>query len=331
MKKNNDFKDRYIVEFQKDHFTHSRSSHGMDKSPTAYSIKNQEERIIFDDIPLLSIDSSEDDENSVEEFAKYFSIDNDDVVRLDESQIILREVKAALECLIDGTLSQENEQSQITNLPTKHPLQMSDKGKHFKNKKVRFSIPAEGRHPLTCSFVCETIHPKTEARPYMQFLYNLGFDLCLQQNPNDNNYLTEVNKTLLKKRNAVFHRDHVYSCKYCSFQTDTIHVMDHHYRTPHTLSNLVRYGDKYRCTYCSLQTFRLPELRRHMEKKHGYILTHERPVRRYQCNYCPYESDHKNNLVKHNNRCRIEQERTRMANNLLAPSGQFKRNNNRQV
>ena len=158
------------------------------------------------------------------------------------------------------------------------------------------------------------------SKPYAQFLYHLGFDLCLEQTLPENYSLSERERQTLIKHNQIFHQYPKYSCKYCSFQTNTIHVLDYHYRTPHISSN-----KKYRCTYCSFRTFRLSELRRHLHRKHDYTLVSEPSLRRYLCSFCLYETDEKIHFIKHNKRCQVEQTRTCLANNLLTPLDQLTR------
>jgi len=295
----------------------------MDKSHTLYSIKNPEQIITFDESLLQSVNKHHN-ENLSHEFARYFSIDDDDVVLLDQSQVIQHEVKSVLNNLINNILNRENHESQIINLFGKRSLDFNNEKDYLLNKKVRFNIPnEEEQQPSTSLFVSETIHSTNRSKPYAQFLYNLGFDLCLEQTLNANTYLSETRKQILIKRNKVFHQYPTYSCKYCSFRTDTIHAINHHYRTPHTLPNSGYPHRKYRCTYCLFETYRLPVLRRHFERKHGSQLISEHSSRRYLCSYCSYESDDKSNFNKHNNRCQIEQTRTRLANNLLAPFDQL--------
>jgi hypothetical protein len=300
----------------------------MDESQRIYVLKNQENKIIFLENSLQT-NNEYSNENSPENFAN-FSIDNDDVVLLDPLQVILYDVKIVLNHLIDNVLIHENPQSQIRTLPNKRSLNVTNENECLSNKKVRFNIHDDEHQVLNYLFVSETLPSTNQSKPYTQFLHNLGFDLCLEQNLDDNNYLSQIQKQTLINYNQIFHQYQIYSCKYCSFQTDTIHAMDHHYRTPHTLSNSTYHNDKYRCTYCLFQTFRLPELRRHFEKKHGFTLITEQSFRRYRCTYCSYESDDKNNFMKHNNRCQILQTQTRIANNLLAPYDQLNRTINTQ-
>ncbi|CAF2853759.1 unnamed protein product [Rotaria sp. Silwood2] len=299
----------------------------MDEFHISYSIKNPDARIIFNENSLKVKDEYHNG-HSPEEFIKYFSIDddNDDIVRLDETQIIQYEVQCILNQLINNIINQENNQCQIKNLQYKRSLEFNNNDEYLNKKKVRFNLPNDEQQSLECLFVSETFPSTNQLKPYTKFLYNLGFDLCLNENFNDNNHLSQTQKQILIKQNDVFYHNQIYSCKYCSFKTNTIHVMDHHYRTPHILSNSMYNYKKYRCTYCSFQTFRLPELRRHVERKHGHILITEPSLRHYRCCYCSYETDDKNNFLKHNNRCQIDQERTRMANNLLAPFDQSNRN-----
>ncbi|CAF0795611.1 unnamed protein product [Rotaria sordida] len=301
----------------------------MDEFYKSYSIKNQDARIIFDD-KSLKINDGYYNEHSGEEFVRYFSIDDDDIVRLDQTQIIYYDVKCTLNYLIDNIINQENTQCQITNLQHKRSLELNN-DEYLSKKKVRFNISNDEQQSLKCLFVSENFQNKTQLRPYTKFLYNLGYDLCLNEYLNENNYLSESQKQILIKQNEVFYHNSLYSCKYCSFKSNTIHVMDYHYRTPHTLTHSIDHHRKYRCTYCSYQTFRLPELRRHLERKHGYILITEPSFHRYRCCYCSYETDEKNHFLKHNNRCQIDQERTRIANNLLQPFDQSNRNINQQI
>jgi hypothetical protein len=291
----------------------------MDEFDRIYSIKS-----VFNEHLL-----SRNHENISEEFARYFSID-DDIVLLDQSEIIFDEVKIVLNELLNKIQDREHNRSQILNFLRKHSLDFNNEEDYPLNKKVRFNIPDDKQQqsPSTHLFVSEKLQSiNPSAKPYTQFLSNLGFDLCLEQNLEDetNHHLSETDKQTLIKHNQIFHQYPIHSCKYCSFQTNTIHVMDYHYRTPH-----IYHHDKYRCTYCSFRTFRLSELRRHAHRKHHYSLISEPSIRRYQCVYCSYETDEKNHFFKHNKRCQIEQTRTCMANNLLAPSDheQFNRNIN---
>ncbi|CAF3920184.1 unnamed protein product [Adineta steineri] len=298
----------------------------MDESYGLYSIKNREQIITFDENLLQSV-NGHDDENSYEDFPRCFSIDHDDVVLLDQSQIISHEVKSTLNNLLNNIQNSGIQQSQIISLSNKRSLDNSNHHDRLLNKKVRFNIPDdEQNQQLNSLFISENFHSINQSKPCTQFLYNLGFDLCLEHNLNDNNHLSEIQKQTLIKRNKVFHQYKIYSCKYCSFRTNTIYALKHHYQTPHTVFNSTYSHKKYRCTYCSFKTFRIPLLRRHFERRHGYQLITEHSIRRYSCSFCYYESDDKNSFVKHNNRCQIEQTRTRIANNLLAPFDQLSNN-----
>ncbi|CAF3324996.1 unnamed protein product [Rotaria sp. Silwood1] len=301
----------------------------MDEFHKSYSIKNQDPRIIFNENSLTTTYEYHNG-HSAEEFVKYFSIDDDDIVRLDQTQIIQYEVKCILNHLIDNIIIQENNQCQIKNIQHKRSLELNN-DEYIIRKKVRFNLPNDEQQSLTCLFVSETLPLTNQLKPYTKFLYHLGLDLCLNENLNENNYLSETQKNLLIKQNEVFYHNQMYSCKYCSFKTNTIHVMDRHYRTPHAISNSINHHKRYRCTYCSFETFRLPELRRHVERKHGHILITEPSLRRYRCCYCSYGTDDKNKFLKHNNCCQIEQERTRIANNLLQPFDQFNNNINQLI
>lgn len=277
----------------------------MEESDRLYSIKNQEEKITF---------KEDCNETISEEFARHFSIDDDDIVILDESQIILYEVKIILDHLITNILNRE---SQIKNLSNKRLLDLNNDDEYLLNKKVRFNQDHQ-QQLSNYLFVSETINSSKQLKPYNQFLSNLGFDLCLEENlkeNHNNNNLSEIDQQTLIKYNKIFHQEKIYSCKYCSFKTDTIHVLEYHYRTPH-----IYHQNKYRCTYCSYYTFRLTKLRYHCYKKHHYILIHDPNVSRYPCSYCSYESHDKRSFRKHNKICQIEQKRACIENNLLAPN-----------
>ncbi|UJR33382.1 hypothetical protein I4U23_020830 [Adineta vaga] len=291
----------------------------MDESHQISLIKHSENIITFNENILSNI-NGHDDECVSEEFAKYFSIDNDDIVLLDQSQIILYEVKTVIDRLINQILNRENHERQINrNHCEDSSLHQSVRSTQSDDKQQAL---------LTSIFVSETIQSSNQSTsPYTQFLYHLGFDLCLEQNLNEQNSLTEIQKQTLLQRNQVFHQHRIYTCKHCSFKTDTIHALKYHYLTPHILPNFDSSHHKYHCIYCSFQTFRIPALRRHYGRKHGYQLIPEHSLRRYTCTYCYYESDDKNNFRKHNKRCEIEQTRTRIANNLLAPSDQLNKTN----
>lgn len=234
--------------------------------------------------------------------------------------------------LIDNIADQSNQQSQMKGCLNKRSLDLNDEQYLF-NKKVRFDIPDNTEQQIPTSlFVSEAIDSADHLKPSTKFLYHLGLDLCLKENFNENTDLSEIQKQSLIKQNNVFFRSQVYSCKYCSFKTDTMHVMDHHYRTPHILSNTNNHQQKFRCTYCSMQTFHMKQLRRHYAGKHGHHLATEPPEHRYSCCFCNYETNDRSNFYRHKSRCEIEQERTRNANNLLQPIDLFNENkNNRQM
>jgi hypothetical protein len=289
----------------------------MDEFHVHHSVNNQEQKITFHDCSLHSIDG-----NLPEEYATTFSIDDDDddIIILDQSELIFNEVKDLLNHLINTIHNRENHHSQIVNSTRKHSLDFPNDAECSLNKKVRFNItPDSGQDSFPYLFVSESIDCKNQSKPYAQFLYQLGFDLCLEGNLISNNSLSNLQQQTLINYNQVFHQYEMYSCKYCSFQTDIIHIMNHHYRTPHTLSNEIYRNDKYRCIYCSFQTFRLNQLRQHSERKHGFILIYEESSRQYSCSYCLYETDERKHFLKHNNRCQIKQTQTRIDNNLLAP------------
>jgi hypothetical protein len=98
----------------------------MDESDRSYSLKSQEAKITFNENSLSTI-NGHDNENISEEFARYFSIDDDDdVVLLDQSQLIFYEVKNVLDRLISNLLKQENHSSQIFNSRSKRSLNLNN-------------------------------------------------------------------------------------------------------------------------------------------------------------------------------------------------------------
>ena len=277
----------------------------MDQSDRFYSINSEIDKYSF---PTINGDTRG---NITEEFARYFSIDDDDdddIILLDHSEVLFDQVKLVLRDLLEKIEGP----SQIMSIQNKRSFDFNDTEEYIHNKKVRFDEDQQSSKYL---FVSETLPSNNLSKPSIQFLSNLGFDLCLEQIfPQTNSFSNDDKQTLIK-HNAIFHQYSRYSCKYCSFQTNTIHVMDYHYRTPH-----VYHRDRYRCTYCSFRTFRLSQLRRHVLRKHKLTLITEASSRRYQCVFCSYETDEKTHFFKHNKRCQIEQTRVCMENNLLAPS-----------
>ena len=252
--------------------------------------------------------------------------DDDDIIILDQSEVFLDDVKDTLNHLINRIVYQENESSQMETAAVKRSRDTSTSQEMGAlKKKVRLEEAMDNEHLYDHVFVSETVKSESghrlqsQLKPVAAFLYHLGYDICLEQNALENSSLSTQQRDVLVKFNQTFHQNSTYSCKYCSFQTDTVHVMDYHYRTPHTLPSSSRGQDKYRCTYCTYQTFRLPELRRHAERKHQISLVQEPPTRRYSCRFCTYETDDKTSFQKHHKRCRIEQEHVRLANNLLTP------------
>lgn len=290
----------------------SRFSHGMDQSDRFYSINRERDKYLFPTI------NGHTRGNISEEFARYFSIDDDDdddIILLDQSEVLFDQVKLVLKDLLEKIEGQEHGPSQIMSIENKRSFDINDTEEYIHNKKVRFSITDDNQQSSRYLFVSETLPSNNLSKPSIQFLSNLGYDLCLEQIlPQTNSFSNDDQQTLIK-HNAIFHQYSRYSCKYCSFQTNTIHVMDYHYRTPH-----VYHRDRYRCTYCSFRTFRLSQLRRHFLRKHKLTLISEGSSRRYQCVFCSYETDEKTHFFKHNKRCQIEQTRVCMENNLLAPS-----------
>lgn len=278
----------------------------MDAFDRLSKLKNPEERISFEE---------KSNDKISEEFARYFSIDDDDIVILDDSQLIHYEVKIILEHLITNILNRENHQSQIENLSYKRSLDLNNDEECLWKKKVRSNTEEEDKQSSSSSnylFVSEKFNCSKELKPYEQFLSNLGLDLCLEENHDSN--LSKIDEENLIKYNQIFHQYKIYSCKYCSFQTNTKNVLAYHYQTPH-----IYHHNKYRCTYCSFQTFCLSTLRYHCYKKHHFMLIHEPDLSRYPCHFCLYETQDKRNFQKHNKRCQIQQERAYLENNLLAP------------
>ena len=308
-------------------FLPSRFSHGMDQSRMQYSLKALDEQISFHKSTLRSLNSI-DDEHSSGDFGKCFTIDDDDIFLLDPSEAVVDVAKAVLDELICTILEQDQQSSQIASRTPKRSYECTDEANSLLNKKVRLNSADDDRHPRTYLFVSETMDILKPVTPTTQFLSHLGLDLCLEQSLTSQDTLSAIDRHALTQSNAVFHQHSTYSCKYCAFQTDSIHAMDYHYRTPHVQTQLHHRPNKYRCTYCSFQAFRIPELRRHLERKHGYSLVDQTPLRRYPCHFCTYETDDQNSLVKHQKRCQFEQERSRLANNLLAPPELYNNNKN---
>ena len=306
-------------------FLPSRFSHGMDQSRMQYSLKALDERISLHKSTLRSLNTIDDEGDIV----KCLPIDDDDIILLDQSEAIVDVAKAILDELICTIVKQDQQPSQIASLTPKRSRECTDEANSLLNKKVRLNPSDDDRHARTYLFVSETMDAAKPVTPTAQFLYHLGFDLCLEQSLPSQDTLSAIDRRVLTQSNADFHQHSTYSCKYCSFRTDSIHALHHHYRTPHTQTESHHRSNKYRCTYCSFQVFRIPELRRHLERKHGYSLVDETPLRRYPCHFCSHETDDRNSSVKHQNRCQFEQERSRLANDLLAPPELYNSNRNR--
>ena len=304
----------------------------MDESNRFYSIRREREKSTLTKHSFPTINGHFHG-NISEAFARNFAIDNDDdddddIILLDQTEILFDQVKLVLQDLLKKLEDQEEEDcpSQIVHIRNKRSFDVNDTDEYFHNKKVRFSISTDCQQQQQQQhdeqspqylFVSERFPSSNSLTPSMAFLSHLGLDLCLEQISHETSSLSDNDQQTLIKSNAIFHQSSRYSCKYCSFQTDTIHVMDYHYRTPH-----IYHHDRYRCTYCSFQTFRLSHLRRHLLRKHRLHLISEPLRRRYQCVFCSYETDERMHLVKHNKRCQIEQTRACRENNLLAPSDQ---------
>ncbi|CAF0729259.1 unnamed protein product [Adineta ricciae] len=289
----------------------------MDEFHHLSSIKHPQDDIITFRESCRSKIKKQNDECVLEDFARCFSIDDDDIVLLDSPESVSDEIKILLDEVINQILNEESLQCQI---------KQTNYEESFFNQLVRSnqSDDKQQQQPLLSTlFVSESLPTLNQSNsPYTQFLYHLGFDLCLEQNLQTQNSLTELQKQTLVQRNQAFHRYRTYRCKHCSFRTDTIHALKHHYRTPHILPNFPSPHPKYHCIYCAFQTFRIPDLRRHFERKHGCQLISEHSSRRYSCCFCYYDTDDKSSFLKHNQRCEIEQRRTCLANNLLAPCDQ---------
>lgn len=294
----------------------------MDESIRFYSIGREQENSTLTKHSFETING-----DITKEFARHFSInddddDDDDIILLDQTEILFEQVKLVLNDLLQK-IEKEHSSSQIVHIQNKRSLfDFNDTEESIRNKKVRFSLSndcqQQQQHDQSSYlFVSKLFSSKNSLTPSMAFLSNLGLDLCLEQTSKQTNTLSDNDQQTLIQYNAIFHQSSRYSCKYCSFQTDTIHVMDYHYRTPH-----IYHHDRYRCTYCSFQTFRLSQLRRHLLRKHKLSLITEPSRRRYQCVYCTYETDERTQFFKHDKRCQIEQTRACRENNLLAPSDQ---------
>lgn len=290
------------------------------------------EKIIFHEPPRQSnglITTRHVDQPTVETLDEVRSLpagDDDDIIILDQSEVFFDDVKDTLNHIVNRIIYQENDSSQMETAAVKRSRDASSSQEMgASKKKVRLDGSTDNEHLFDHVFVSETVksesrhRTQSQLKPVAAFLYHLGYDICLEQNAPENSSLSTQQRDVLVKFNESFHQNSTYSCKYCSFQTDTVHVMDYHYRTPHTLPNSSRGQDKYRCTYCTYQTFRLAELRRHAERKHQISLVQEPPTHRYSCRFCTYETDDKTSFQKHHKRCRIEQEHVRLANNLLTP------------
>ena len=300
----------------------------MDDSYHLYKLKNQVDSIITFDPTYPR--SSDHHEKPSQTFNRCSTIndddDDDDIIILDPPDIVEHEVKSLLNSLIHRILEEDNVSCQIIDsIHRKRSLDNQCEENCLSKKKVRSDDTQHGQDQFDSLFVSNAFDTQSESKASVaQFLYHLGFDRCLEEYANEqSNSLSHRQKDQLKQFNQPFHHSHVYSCKYCSFQTDSIHVLSQHYLTPHILANDRHRHDKYRCTYCAFQTFRVSHLRGHFERKHHLTLTQEPSNRRYSCNFCTYDTDDKVTFRKHQNRCQIAQERVRLANNLLAPTEQL--------
>ena len=300
-------------------FSCCRLSHGMDEYDDLGS---------FDYSPALNsnktidciVDDHDDSDDIEQETTKSSSIEDDDIIILNQSEVLYDDIKNLLKSLINSVVDQENNLSQMKIQPAKRSSIIFNQDELLPKKKVRLNQSETKTLMSNGIFVSEQIDKQKEAKPFNQFLYNLGFDLCLEQLTSENNFLSKHDQQILTEFNQIFHQHPTYSCKYCSFQTDTQHVLDYHYLTPHTTSNSKFRQRKYRCTYCSFETFRPGQLRKHMEHRHQRKLIDEPLLRRYPCNFCSFETHDETNFVKHQKRCQIEQERVFKAKNLLAPT-----------
>jgi hypothetical protein len=305
---------------------YSRFTHGMDDLNLFDLLKNEKERIIFDQTCSHTIDQDCHDD-CIEIIANVLSIDNEktdnDIIILDPSETRTHAMNDILNDLINKVIEQETITCQISNPLGKHSSDIVCQEIDVRTKKVRLDTVSRTQ-TYDSLFVSEGIvSHRPASTPIAQFLCHLALDLCLEQYPNQTYSLVDQQRQILTDFNRTFHEHQIYSCPFCSFRCDTRYVLHHHYRTPHKLidSKHRHYRhDQYRCTYCSFRTFRLSVLSRHTARIHRCTLIRETIDRHYSCNYCSYDTDDKISYHKHITRCQIVQERTRLANNLLAPN-----------
>lgn len=284
------------IRLRRSFFFHDfRSSHGMDYRDVLPALNPPSKSIV--DAP----DRNNDD-------------DDDDIIILDPPDVLQDDVRCLLHRLVARVSEAEEAAATAASKAKLRQINVEERNdeEDSSSKKVRF-------HSL---FVSETVdQPNRSEGPFAQFLINLGLDLCLENYPNETSHSLNVEqKSVLEQFNRPFHYPSPYSCEFCSFQTESRYVLDQHHLTPHVMNDQrFRYA-KYRCTFCSFQTFRLSQLRRHAQRKHQVTLLHEPADRRYSCCFCTFDTDDKIAFRKHQNRCQIEQERVRLANNLLAPT-----------
>lgn len=223
--------------------------------------------------------------------------------------------------------NQENAQSQIKQGSIRRLSNSQHEKQTLHNKKVRFNQVSDA--PLICDrlFVSQAFDDRTHLKAYDRFLSNLAIDLCLEQRMNDEVGLGEQEKRLLQKFNESFHPSTKYRCKYCSFQTDSRHVLDHHYRTPHTLPTSEYSLEKYRCTYCAFKSVTLNQIRLHTEKNHQIQMITDLRRRQLQCRNCPFESDHRRTFENHQLICKSDRNQLAFAtttNFMMFPKTQKK-------
>ena len=99
-----------------------------------------------------------------------------------------------------------------------------------------------------------------------------------------------------KDKNDGFHFD-LRKCRYCSFRTESILVLESHYETPHMKNGMLR------CNYCHFETKAPQEILAHMQTKHGVRGKLERAIAAHQCPQCPFEDGMRGKLTRHKVGC----------------------------
>ncbi|CAF0834495.1 unnamed protein product [Didymodactylos carnosus] len=191
-------------------------------------------------------------------------------------------------------------------------------------------IHLDNESTLFISELFESNRSKKRYTPYNRFLYHLGLDLCLERVLNDKNdkinthaplpHLNTQQMEMLTIYNKALNPERLHSCKYCQFNTDSYHVMENHYRTPHSILNRNNTTSfkKYQCTYCTFKTFRLSQLKQHFENRHGRHILLELQLSQYTCSFCPYETDNQDRMKKHKTYCEQKFVNSNMLNENLA-------------